>query len=111
MRRRYPATAPVRPFPKRCFQLTHPFHPLIGREFEVVDFRHSWGDAWLYFYDDEGELRSIRAGWTDWEGENPFVALSAGRAHFRVDDLLGLVALVAGLADTDADDRGEGALR
>ena len=98
-RKRYPATTPVRSFPRRSFRLTHPFHPLAGREFEVVDFRKSWGDTWVYFYDDEGELRSIRAGWTDWGGKDPFVAMAAGRAHFRADDLLRLVALIDGVAE------------
>jgi hypothetical protein len=78
----------------RRFRFTHPFHPLRGRDFERVDHRSSWGDDWLYFYDDEGRLRSVRAGWTDAGGADPFVEVSAGRSLFRVVDLLRLVELV-----------------
>jgi hypothetical protein len=38
------------------------------------------------------------AAWTDVEGPDPFLVVSAGRACFRVEDLLALVALVAELA-------------
>ena len=37
------------------------------------------------------------AAWTDVEGPDPFLVVSAGRASFRVEDLLALAALVAGL--------------
>ncbi len=79
------------------FRFTHPFHPLCGREFEVVDYRSSWGDDWLYFYDVEGRLKAVRARWTDAGGSDPFLEISAGRSHFRVDELLRLVELIAGL--------------
>jgi hypothetical protein len=75
---------------------------LCGREFEVVDFRQSWGNNWVYFYDDKGELRAIRTRWTDWEEEDPFVAIAAGRALFRIDDLLRLVVLLEGLEEQPA---------
>ncbi len=39
-------------------------------------------------------LRSLPAGWTDVEGADPFVALAAGRACFRLADLQALAALV-----------------
>ena len=32
--------------------------------------------------------------WTDMGPEDPFIAVSAGRALFRVEDLLGLVGLI-----------------
>ncbi|MBS3779452.1 MAG: hypothetical protein KGY41_03575, partial [Desulfovermiculus sp.] len=25
------------------FRVTHPFHPLSGCEFELMDYRHAWG--------------------------------------------------------------------
>ena len=37
------------------------------------------------------------ATWTDVVGDDPFVALSAGRSHFRPDDLLQLARLVSEL--------------
>ncbi|MBW1878141.1 MAG: hypothetical protein JRJ84_07255 [Deltaproteobacteria bacterium] len=79
--------------------MTHPFHPWCGREFEVVDVRCWRGETRLHFYDDEGGLLSIPAGWTDLGEADPFVARSGGRAHFRIDDLLRLAALVDGLRE------------
>jgi len=37
------------------------------------------------------------ATWTDVEGPDPFLVVSAGRSCFRVEDLLALAALVAAL--------------
>jgi len=79
------------------FTITHPFHPLTGQRFELVDYAHTWGDHRV-FYRRPGDVRvhSIPAGWTDIEGVDPFVAMSAGRAHFRVEDLLALARLLGG---------------
>jgi len=38
----------------------------------------------------EARVRSIPAGWTDVEGPDPFLVLAAGRALFRVEDLMAL---------------------
>ena len=74
--------------------MTHPFHPLRGRTYALESCRHAWGEARVYFYDDEGELRHLPAGWTDVEETDPFVAVANGRAHFRPGDLLRLSELV-----------------
>ena len=42
---------------------------------------------------------SIPASWTDVEGADPVVALAAGRAHFRVADLLALARVLCELED------------
>jgi len=36
----------------------------------------------------------LPATWTDVEGADPFLVISAGRSHFRVKDLLVLAALL-----------------
>jgi hypothetical protein len=41
----------------------------------------------------------VPASWTDVEGPEAFVALSAGRSLFRVEDLLVLSALVQELSE------------
>jgi hypothetical protein len=82
---------------KRRFRFTHPFHPLFGREFDAVDFRQSWGDDWLYFYDDGQQLVSVRTSWTDVGAADPFVVLAAGRSAFRPADLLELARQVGEL--------------
>lgn len=55
--------------------------------------RGTGGDR-VYFYDDDGRLESIPVAWTDLAAEDPFVVVSAGRACFRVEDLLRLRALI-----------------
>ena len=84
---------------KRSIRFTHPFHPLLGREFEVVDVRRAWGEEWFYFYDDEENLVAVRGSWTDASEAEPFVAISAGRSRFRVVDLLRLAELVSQLSE------------
>jgi hypothetical protein len=75
--------------------VTHPFHPLLGQEFDVVGYAHSWGEHRVFFREPgEVRVRSLPAGWTDVEGLDPFVVLAAGRTCFRVDDLIALVRLV-----------------
>ena len=78
--------------------MTHPFHPLTGREFELVGYAHTWGEHRVFFREPgEERVRSMPAGWTDVEGPDPFLVLAAGRSAFRVDDLLALARLLAEL--------------
>jgi hypothetical protein len=79
----------------QSFRVTHPFHPLHGREFALVDRRHTWGEDRVYFLDETGTLRRLPAGWTSVAAPSAFEVMSAGRSHFRVEDLLRLVALIA----------------
>ncbi|MCZ7663135.1 MAG: Y4bD/Y4pK family protein [Thermoleophilia bacterium] len=75
--------------------VTHPFHPLTGQEFELVGYAHTWGEHRVFFRrPGQKRVRSLPASWTDMEGVDPFLALSAGRAHFRVEELVALVSLV-----------------
>jgi hypothetical protein len=77
--------------------VTHPFHPLAGREFDLVVRKHNWAEDRVFFFAEDGQLRSIPAGFTDVDPPDPFVAISAGRSIFRVEDLLGLADLLDGL--------------
>jgi hypothetical protein len=79
----------------QTFQVTHPFHPLRGREFTLVTYRHNWGEHRVYFHDDTGRLVSLPAQWTSLLSLDPFVAIAAGRSPFRVQDLLELSHLIA----------------
>ena len=81
--------------PTTRFRVTHPFHPLRGQEFELVDHRRTWGEDRVYFLDASGELKRLPASWTSAGALNVFVAMSGGRAHFQVEDLLALAALIA----------------
>ena len=50
------------------------------------------------YVDSQGRLRMIPARWTSLAPPDPFVAASASRSWFRVEDLLALSDLVAGIA-------------
>jgi hypothetical protein len=74
--------------------VTHPFHPLFGREFEFVKRRRDWSADHVYVRDDAGELRPLPVAWTDLAAADPFVVAAVGRSPLRTDDLLELVELV-----------------
>jgi len=79
-------------------EITHPFHPLFGRRFELVSVRQTWGEYRVYFHDDKGQLRLLPASWTDADAVDPFIEQAAARAHFKAADLLALVCLVRDLS-------------
>jgi hypothetical protein len=45
--------------------VTHSFHPLYGRDFEFVAHRQNWGEDRVHLHDENGDLFSLPAGWTD----------------------------------------------
>ncbi|MBI4307910.1 MAG: hypothetical protein HY684_03810 [Chloroflexi bacterium] len=74
--------------------MVHPFHPLHGRQFELLCYKHTWGEHRVFFRDEEGHLRFLPASWTDAGPPDPFVVIATGRAFCRMEDLLALVLLV-----------------
>jgi len=91
----------------RC-RVTHPFHPRCGEELEYFEYRRDWSGQRVYFHDESGCLTSMPAEWTSAVPPDAFRGLGAGRALFRVDDLMRLVELLDWIR---ASDRGEGAGR
>jgi len=81
--------------------VTHPFHPLHGREFTLLAHRQNWGEDRVFFVDDQGQLVSLPAQWTSLAPPDPFVILAAGRSAFRVADLLELACLIEQLRRAD----------
>ena len=75
-------------------RVTHPFHPLSGREYEFVEHRQNWGEDGVCLRDEEGELFSLLAGWTDVAAVDPFTVIAAGRCPFTTDGLLAVADLV-----------------
>jgi hypothetical protein len=63
-----------------------------------VDYRHNWGEDRVYFLNANGLLDSLPAIWTSAIPDDPFVAIAAGRSHFRYQDLIELAKLTEGLA-------------
>jgi hypothetical protein len=80
-------------------RVRHPFHPLFGRNFELVVHRRNWGEDRVYFRDEGGMLCSLPAGWTDVEPDDPFVTVAAGRCAFTVAGLLAVADLIDGLRE------------
>jgi hypothetical protein len=76
------------------FTVTHPFHPLYGQQFEILTSRHNWGDYRVTFYQTPDHVRALPAAWTSLAPSDPSVVLAAGRAAFRVADLLQLSHLI-----------------
>jgi len=70
------------------FEITHPFHPQLGKRFDLLDERITWGESRVYTRDAEGHLKAYPVGWTSRAPEDPAVVLGGGRVHFRVTDLL-----------------------
>ncbi|MBO0701314.1 MAG: hypothetical protein J2P38_00140 [Candidatus Dormibacteraeota bacterium] len=80
------------------FRVTHPFHPLSGREYELARYGHTWGEHRVFFREPgEIRVRSLPASWTDILEPDPFVAMAACRSPLHLDDLVLLVALLQDL--------------
>ena len=77
--------------------MTHPFHPLHGREFELIETTSVLGVGLVHYTADDGTLRTIRQAFTSAAAVDPFVRVAAGRSAFRVSDLLALSALLDSL--------------
>ncbi len=83
--------------PPQKFRVIHPFHPLRGRQFELVSYGHTWGEHRVYFHDRQGRVVALPASWTDALATDPFVEVAAGRCYFRLEDLVKLSDLVEAL--------------
>lgn len=60
----------------------------------VATRKKNWGEDRVMFFDAQGQLRSLPATWTDVDPPHARIEAAAGRAFFRADDLVTLVALV-----------------
>jgi Family of unknown function (DUF5372) len=87
---------------RRRFRVTHPHHPWVGREFELLLYKHHWGEDRVYCHADDGDLIGLPASWTDVVPADPIVVVATGRAHFRAEDLWALAQLVRRLAAAQA---------
>jgi hypothetical protein len=80
-------------------RVTHPFHPLSGRQLVCVDERYNRYGRRLLLRVDEDQVCSVPPQWTDVVAPDPEVALGGGRSLFRVADLLELADLVSRLVE------------
>lgn len=84
-------------------RVTHRFHPLFGRDYEFVVHRHNWGEDRVHLHDENGQLFSLPAAWTDVAPVDPFVVLADGRCPFTTADLLALADLIHRLRSASDD--------
>ena len=84
--------------------MTHPFHPLVGRNFEFVVHRQNWGEDRVHLHDEDGVLFSLPAAWTDAAAADPFVVIAQGRCPFTTTGLLELAELIDRLRAQPAGD-------
>ncbi len=67
---------------------------MYGRQFEILTCRHNWGEYRVTLYDTTDHVRALPAAWTSIGPPDPSMVLAAGRAAFRVADLLQLSHLI-----------------
>ena len=90
----YCSTASHQNFINTTFRITHPFHPYRNIEFEVDNVRKLAYECRVFFINAKGRKSSVPLHWTDIGVEDSFVAVSAERSLFRIEDLLGLIRLI-----------------
>jgi hypothetical protein len=88
--------------------VTHPFHPLFGRELEVVDRRHFQDGEYIYVDVGNSKLVRLPSLWTSIGPVDPFIAISAGRSVFLVKDLVRLSRVVTDILRENQNPDGEG---
>lgn len=78
--------------------MTHPFHPLSGRQLVCVGERYNREGKRLLLRVNDRTICSVPPQWTDLAAPDPEVVIGQGRALFRVADLMGLACLVEQLS-------------
>ena len=58
----------------------------------------------MFFLNEEGDQHSMPVGWTDAAEPDVFVVMAAGRAAFRISDLVALARLVDQQSDHGSPD-------
>jgi hypothetical protein len=84
-------------------RITHPFHPVSGRQLICVGERFNCHGKRLLLQLDDGTVWSVPPQWTDIVCPDPEVVMGRGRALFRVADLIALARLVKRLGDRRRD--------
>lgn len=95
------STASNQNFANKSFQIIHPFHPYRNIEFEVDSVRRLAYESRVFFINPKGRKSSVPLHWTNIGPVDSFIAISAGRSLFRVEDLFGLVHLISEINSTN----------
>jgi hypothetical protein len=78
--------------------VTHPFHPVAGRQLVCIGERYNRFGKRLLLRVDDSTICSVPPQWTDAVAPDPDIVIGQGRALFRVVDLMRLCCLVEQLA-------------
>ena len=78
-------------------EISHPFHPLRGRRFEVLKKRRVAGVDTLILRELERGTLSVPREWTDWADPSPYDSLTLPPHRLAADWLFELVALLDAL--------------
>ena len=70
--------------------MTHPYHPLFEHTLEMVAQSREYGEERVYYRDQNGRMRFLPVRWTSLAAPDPFILAAAGRAYFRLEDLIRL---------------------
>jgi hypothetical protein len=79
-------------------RITHPFHPLSGKELACVGERYNRYGRRLLLRVDDANICSVPPQWTDLITPDPEIVIGVRRALFRVTDLLELTRLIGQLS-------------
>ena len=105
--RRSEQTALVSQSPLGWAEISHPFHPLRGRRFEVLKKRRVAGIDTLILRELERGTLSIPREWTDWADPSPYDSLTLPPHHLAADGLFELAALVDALSASRSSPSGK----
>ena len=95
----------------RLVRVTHPFHPLSGKQFVCVGERYNVHGKRLLLQVDEMTICSVLPQWTDLAVPDPEIIIGKHRALFRLADLLDLARLVEQLAKIESPTKSGGNVR
>ena len=77
--------------------MTHPYHPLCGQTLELAARNREFGEDRVFYLGPDGRMRYLAARWTSLAAPDPFVIAAAGRAYFRLEDLIRAAELIKDL--------------
>jgi hypothetical protein len=88
-------------------RITHPFHPLSGRQLACVGERYTRYGRRLLLQVDEATVCAVPPQWTDLGAPDPEIVIGEQRALFRVADLLELARLLETLGRRESRQKSE----
>ena len=74
--------------------MIHPYHPLCGQTFELAAENREFGQDRVFYRNPDGRMRYLPRRWTNLAAPDLFVIAAAGRAYFRLEDLVRVAELI-----------------